>query len=182
MSLKSLISTGTKVWLDSIDPQLVRTNRERGITGATSNPIIIADIIKSGAFDGRIGELLDRGLDDDAIAWELTDGLVRRAQDVFLPAWERSRGDDGYVSFELDPLLEDADAPPHDVRVRRYIELGKRWSAGHSNRMIKVPATEAGLAALEELAAAGVTPPTREGARRLQERLQHLRLARRRVH
>jgi transaldolase len=159
MSLKSLISTGTKVWLDSIDPQLVKTNRDRGATGATSNPIIIADIIKAGAFDGRIGELLDKGLNDDAIAWELTDGLVRKAQDVFLPVWERTRGDDGYVSFELDPLLEDTGpgAPPHDVRVRRYVELGKRWSAGHSNRMIKVPATAAGLAALEELAAAGVT-------------------------
>ena len=42
-------------------------------------------------------------------------------------------------------------------RVERYIELGKQWSAGHQNRMIKVPATPAGLDALEELAAAGVT-------------------------
>src|SRR5205807_7152205 len=42
-------------------------------------------------------------------------------------------------------------------RIKKYIELGKKWSAGHKNRMIKVPATPAGLAALEELAAAGVT-------------------------
>jgi transaldolase len=41
--------------------------------------------------------------------------------------------------------------------VARYVELGKKWSAGHRNRMIKVPATPAGLAALEPLAAAGVT-------------------------
>ena len=159
MSLKSLIACGTKVWLDSVDPQLVDVNRRLGITGATSNTIIVSDIIKAGAFDGRIGELIDKGLNDDQIAWELTDGLVRKAQDVFLPVWERTRGDDGYVSFELDPLLEDVgpNAVPYDVRVRRYVELGRRWSAGHSNRMIKVPATDAGLAALEELAAAGVT-------------------------
>jgi transaldolase len=42
-------------------------------------------------------------------------------------------------------------------RTARYIELGKRWSKGHDNRMIKVPATEAGIAALEELCACGVT-------------------------
>ncbi len=42
-------------------------------------------------------------------------------------------------------------------KTRRYIELGKEWSHGHKNRMIKVPATHAGLAALPELAAAGVT-------------------------
>jgi len=87
----------------------------------------------------------------------LTDSLVHQAQEVFLPVWRATRGDDGYVSFELDPLLEDPDLNlPQGERTRRYIELGKRWSAGHPNRMIKVPATPAGFAALEELAAAGV--------------------------
>jgi transaldolase len=159
MSLKSLIATGTKVWLDSIDPKMVETNRRLGVSGATSNPIIISEIIKSGAFDDRIAAMLREGKGDDQIAWELTDELVRSAQKAFLPVWEQTRGDNGYVSFELDPLLEDTapGTPPHAERVRRYVELGKKWSAGHQNRMIKVPATEAGLAALEELAAAGVT-------------------------
>jgi transaldolase len=77
---------------------------------------------------------------------------------VFHPAWERSRGDDGYVSFELDPLLEDPklNVPPRD-RTAKYVELAKRWSAGHKNRMIKIPATDAGLDALEAVAAAGTT-------------------------
>jgi transaldolase len=160
MSLRSLIATGTKLWLDSIEPNEVKKNRALGATGATSNPIIIADIVKSGAFDDRIVSLMDRGLTDDAIAWELTDRLVTDAQQVFAPVWEQARGNNGYVSFELDPLLEDvAGAPPHAERVRRYVELGKKWSAGpaRKNRMIKIPATRAGLDALEELAAAGVT-------------------------
>ena len=158
MSLRSLIATGTKVWLDSIDPDLVRQNRAWGITGATSNPIIISDLIKSGRFDDEIARLIDTGADDEALAWQLTDRLVSEAQESFRDAWERSGGDDGYVSFELDPLLEDANKPiPHDEKVRRYVELGKRWAAGHENRMIKVPATAAGLDALEALAAAGVT-------------------------
>ena len=161
MSLRSLVAAGTKLWLDSIEPGEVKKNRALGASGATSNPIIIADIVKGGAFDDRILSLIDRGLDDDAIAWELTDQLVSDAQQVFLPVWEQTRGNDGYVSFELDPLLEDVggSAPAHAERVRRYVELGKQWSAGtgRKNRMIKVPATAAGLDSLEALAAAGVT-------------------------
>jgi len=156
--LKSLIATGTKLWLDSIDPDLVKANRAEGATGATSNPVIISDLIRTGRFDDDLQRLLDEGLSDDEVAWRITDQLVREAQQVFLPVWEEGKGNDGYVSFELDPLLEDPAANmPHAERVRRYIELGKRWSAGHKNRMIKVPATPAGLDALESLAAAGVT-------------------------
>ena len=62
------------------------------------------------------------------------------------------------MSFELDPLIEDEAAGlDSSERVRRYLELGEKWSAGHKNRMIKVPASAAGLDALEALAAAGVT-------------------------
>jgi transaldolase len=158
MSIQSLIATGTKLWLDSIDPKMVQENRALGASGATSNPIIIADIIKGGGYDPAISKLISQKLDDTAIAWQLTDQLVRDAQKVFLPSWQQTKGNDGYVSFELDPLLEDPhDAPPHAQRVQKYIELAKKWSAGHQNRMIKIPATAAGLDALEEVAAAGVT-------------------------
>lgn len=157
-SLKSLIATGTKLWLDSIDPDLVRANRAEGATGATSNPIIISDLIRTGRFDGQLHELLQKGLSDEEVAWQLTDRLVREAQSVFLPVWQETRGNDGYVSFELDPLLEDPELNlPVAERAERYVELGKQWSTGHQNRMIKIPATPAGLAALEPLAAAGVT-------------------------
>src|SRR5690606_26976640 len=100
-------------------------------------------------------ELLEKHTDEQ-IAWEMTDHFVRTAQEVFHPVWRETAGNDGWVSFELDPILEDpADAPEHEERVRRYIELGKQWGAKHENRMIKVPATKAGLAALEETDAAG---------------------------
>ncbi len=158
MSLKSLIGTGTKVWLDSIDPDLVARNRALGATGATSNPIIIADLIKTGRFDDDISEMLDEGKDDATIAWEMTDHLVHEGQEVFWPVWQQTKGNDGYVSFELDPLLEDVNHPtPRPQRVKRYVELARQWSRGHKNRMIKVPATAAGLDALEEIAAAGTS-------------------------
>ena len=158
MSLKSLIESGTKLWLDSVDPQLVDENFKLGVTGATSNPAIISGLIQSGRFDNQMLELIRKGLDDEAIAWELTDQLVSQAEKVFHPVWSKTSGDDGYVSFELNPLLEDPKTgPSHDERVAQYIALGKKWAEGHDNRMIKVPATPAGLAAVEELAAAGVT-------------------------
>ena len=155
--LQSLIDSGTKLWLDSVDPVLVKENLALGATGATSNPAIISGLIKTGRFDTQMQSLMNQGLNDEAVAWELTDGLVREAEKVFLPIWEKTAGNDGYVSFELNPLLEAADAPPHAERVAAYIESGKSWAAGHQNRMIKVPATAAGLEACEDLAAAGVT-------------------------
>src|SRR5213595_3267184 len=105
--LQSLIACGTKLWLDSIDPDLVKKNRALGATGATSNPIIISDLIQTGRFDADIKGFLAQGLDDEALAWALTDKLVKAAQAVFEPVWRETQGDNGWVSFELDPLLED---------------------------------------------------------------------------
>ncbi len=157
-SLRSLIACGTKLWLDSIDPDLVAKNRALGASGATSNPIIIADLIKTGRFDRDIEQFIEQKQTDEQIAWHMADKLVSEAQSVFRPTWEQTRGNDGYVSFELDPLLEDPElGPPHAERVKRYIALGKTWSTGQVNRMMKVPATPAGIDSLEELAAAGVT-------------------------
>jgi transaldolase len=157
--LASLIASGTKLWLDSVDPDLVRTNRALGATGATSNPIIISDLIKTGRFDDDLKALEKKqSIDAEAAAWQLTDQVVQAAQKVFFPVWEQTKGNDGYVSFELDPLLEDPSCKLSvEEKAARYLELGKKWAAGHRNRMIKVPATPGGLAALEELCAAGIT-------------------------
>ncbi len=156
--IKSLVEVGTKVWLDSIDPELVKSNRAKGATGATSNPIIISDLINTGRFDELMKSLFEKNLDDEAVAWAMTDKLVSDAQAVFKPVWSETKGNDGYVSFELDPLLEDVEKNyPHADRVKHYKDLGRKWSAGHQNRMMKVPATPAGIDALEDLAAAGLT-------------------------
>jgi transaldolase len=156
--LESLIASGTKLWLDSIDPVLVDENKALGATGATSNPIIVKGILATGRFDDEIAELLEAGEDDESVAWEMTNRLVKRAQEQFAGVHDRTDGNDGYVSFELDPLLEDVDCTlTESEKAARYVELGLRWAAQHDNRMIKVPGTPGGLAALEELAAAGVT-------------------------
>ena len=155
--LQSIVAAGTKLWLDSVDPDEIARNRAFGATGATSNPIIISDLLNTGRFDADIKALAAAGHDDEAIAWAMTDKLVKAAQDVFAPVWAETKGNDGWVSFELDPLLEDpARALPAVEKAAKYVELGKKWAAGHCNRMIKVPATDGGLLCLEELVAAGV--------------------------
>lgn len=156
--LRSLIDSGTRVWLDSVDPEEVIKNKAAGVTGCTSNPIIIAGLVASGRFDDQLNAFIEEGLDDDALTWAMTDYLVLEAQKEYEQVWSDTAGNDGWISFELDPLLEDT-ANPLSVAERsaKYVELGKKWNAGHKNRMIKVPATEAGLGALEELAAAGIT-------------------------
>lgn len=157
--LRSLIDSGTRVWLDSVDPEEVIKNKAAGVTGCTSNPSIIADIVNTGRFDDKINAFIADGIDDDEkLTWAITDYLVKEAQKEFSGVWADSAGNDGWISFELDPLLEDT-ANPLSVAERsaKYVELGKKWNQGHQNRMIKVPATEAGLGALEELAAAGIT-------------------------
>lgn len=157
-SIQSLIGSGTKLWLDSIDPDLVQENFAFGATGATSNPVIVGNLLTTGRFDERIKELFSEGLDNEAVAWQMTDRLVAEAQEVFLPIWEKTAGNDGYVSFELDPLIEDPELGlSDDEKAARYIELGTKWAEGHKNRMIKVPATSGGIAALEELCARGIT-------------------------
>ena len=156
--LESLVASGTKLWLDSVDPELLEKNLALGATGATSNPIIIADLIKKGGYDAIISELISEGFNDADVAWALTDHLVGQAQEALHDTWEETGCDDGWVSFELDPLIEDPELDlPHETRVRRYIDEGIEANEGQENRMIKVPATPAGLEALEDLCAAGVT-------------------------
>ncbi len=61
--LQSLVATGTKLWIDSVDPDEIANNRALGATGATSNPIIIADLIKTGRFDDELRMFAENGLD-----------------------------------------------------------------------------------------------------------------------
>ena len=66
--LQSVVASGTKLWLDSVDPDEITKNRTFGATGATSNPIIITDLIKTKRFDADIKAFAQAGLDDEAIA------------------------------------------------------------------------------------------------------------------
>ena len=96
-SIRSLISTGTKLYLDSVDPAEVDQNIEWGAVGATSNPAIISAIVKAGGLDRSIESLISEGHDDEAVAWALTDQLVIDAQRKFAGTNQQSSGNTGWV-------------------------------------------------------------------------------------
>jgi transaldolase len=156
--LGSLHDAGVSIWLDTLSRELLETREfarlidEDAVTGATSNPTIFAKAITgSDRYDGQLHELAESGVADlraAFVALALDD--VRAAADALRPAHGRSGGRDGFVSFECTPdLADDAQAT-----IAQALGLWERLAA--ANVMIKVPATEAGLPAIEELTRRGV--------------------------
>jgi transaldolase len=156
--LRSLRDAGVSIWLDTLSRDLLDSSaftslmRDCGVTGATSNPTIFAKAITgSERYDGQMRECVASGVRDPRdlfFALALED--VGRAADLLRPVYEASGGRDGFVSFECTPDLAD------DTRatIEQASELWRRLD--RPNVMIKVPATDAGVPAIEELTAAGI--------------------------
>ncbi len=158
--LKQLLGQGQSVWLDYIRRDLVRRGElkrlveEDGIRGVTSNPTIFEKAIAGSTdYDEALGALLaqDPRADVEKLYEPLAIEDIQMAADVLRPVYDESDGADGYVSLEVSPHLA------HDTE--RTISEAKRLRAavGRPNVMIKVPATPAGIPAIEELIAAGVS-------------------------
>ncbi|HEX2127529.1 MAG TPA: transaldolase family protein, partial [Thermoleophilaceae bacterium] len=156
--LNELSAAGVSIWLDKLSRDLLESGRferlqvERAVTGATSNPTIFAKAIGgSDRYDEQLASLLDAGVDDPREQFlELAMEDVRRAARTLRRVHDRSGGDDGFVSLEVTPDL----AYDTAATVTQASDLWRRLAA--PNVMIKVPATEPGVAAVEELTAAGV--------------------------
>jgi transaldolase len=132
------------------DGTLERYIDELSVTGLTSNPTIFDKAIGAGhAYDEQIAELAGRGLEDEALFFELALTDLRRAAKLFEPINERTDDVDGWVSLEVSPLYaDDAEATIAQVR-----ELHAKADC---NVFIKIPGTEAGRTAIEESIFAGV--------------------------
>ena len=158
--LKELLKQGQSVWLDYIRRDLLRRGElkrlveEDGIRGVTSNPTIFEKAIAGSTdYDEALGALLaqDPRADVEKLYEPLAIEDIQMAADVLRPVYDESDGADGFVSLEVSPHLA------HDTE--RTISEAKRLRAavGRPNVMIKVPATPAGIPAIEELIAAGVS-------------------------
>jgi transaldolase len=155
--LERLRAAGVSIWLDSLSRDLLESGRfedhvrERGVTGVTANPTILERALAdSSAYDGQLRRLAVQGASAKAAFFDLALEDVRRAAELLLPAHANSGGRDGFVSFEVTPdLAHDPAGTIHQaLAVRRRLDL--------PNVMIKVPATEAGLTAIERLTSFGV--------------------------
>lgn len=148
---------GQSPWLDYIhrgmiaSGELGRRIAEDGIRGVTSNPTIFEKAVSSGHdYDAQIFALARAGTPlPEAYKAIVTDD-IRAAADVLRPVHDATRGDDGYVSLEVDPDLA-RDTKATIARARELFD-----AVGRPNVMIKIPGTKEGLPAVEETIASGV--------------------------
>ncbi|MFA6149472.1 MAG: transaldolase [bacterium] len=155
--LVALGRAGQSPWLDYIhrgmiaSGELGRRISEDGIRGVTSNPTIFEKAVSSGHdYDDQIRALARAGTAlPDAYMAIVTDD-IRATADVLRPVYDESRGNDGYVSLEVDPDR----ARDTKATISRARELFD--AVGRPNVMIKIPGTKEGLPAVEETIAAGI--------------------------
>lgn len=154
-----LIQCGQSVWLDSISRGLItggelqRLIERDGVTGVTSNPTIFAKALTSGSdYDQSFTEIirLHPDISDAALAERLMIEDIQMAADLLRPVFDRTRGTDGFVSLEVSPTCAgNTEATIAEAR-RLWFDVARL------NVMIKVPATGAGISAVEVLTAQGI--------------------------
>jgi transaldolase len=148
---------GVSLWLDKISKPLLDSGTlahyidELSITGLTSNPTLFEQALGEGkAYDEAIAAGVAADLEGEELFFELALDDLRRAADLFRPAFDASDGADGYVSLEISPLL--ADNAAHAIRAAD--RLFRR--ADRPNLFIKIPGTAEGVLAIEEVIFDGV--------------------------
>jgi transaldolase len=155
--LKKLETLGQSIWLDYIRRDLIasgelrRLIEEDGLRGMTSNPSIFEKAIaESHIYDQDIRDMSLKKKDVKAIYEALSQRDVQNAADEFRSVYEKTDGEDGYVSLEVNPHLA------HDTK--GTIEEARRlWAAlNRPNVFIKVPATSDGLPAIQQLISEGI--------------------------
>ena len=155
--LRQIEELGQAIWIDNLNRDLLdggtlrRLIEEDGISGVTSNPTIFEKGMgHSDRYDDAFREVASETGDPQEIFERLALRDVRDAADLLRPVFDGTEGQDGYVSFELPAALAD-DAEGSIEQALRLQELIDR-----ANVLIKVPGTEAGVRAFEELTARGV--------------------------
>src|ERR687886_1811441 len=154
--LHQLADHGQSVWIDFLSRQLLQSGelarmmREDAVVGVTSNPTIFQKAISQGnAYDDQLRACLDELTDLKEIFLHLTRSDVSDACDLLRSVWDEGKGQDGYVSWEVDPnLAYDRDATFEEAK--RLHSLVER-----PNLHVKIPATEPGLGAIEDMIALG---------------------------
>src|SRR3954465_3442815 len=154
--LQQLGEHGTSVWIDYLSRKFVKDGElaglvKRGVVGVTSNPTIFQGAIAEGdAYAAQIRELSAGHEDPKEIFWLLARDDIRDACDVLRSVWDEGNGKDGWVSLEVDPTLA-YDAETTASEAKRLHALVDR-----PNLFIKIPATLAGIDAIEETIAIGI--------------------------
>src|SRR5919198_1954053 len=155
-NLHKLSALGQSVWIDYLSRDLLQTGelermmRDAAVVGVTSNPTIFQKAISQGTrYDEQLKECLDQLDDDKEIYLHLTRDDIANACDVLRPVWDEGRGQDGYVSWEVDPTLAYDRTATYEEAQRLHGLIEK------PNLYVKIPATKPGLGAIEDMIADG---------------------------
>ena len=146
-------TTPTSLWNDSADIDELNYAIENGAVGATCNPVIAVGILKKemALWRPRIQELLRElpRATEDEIGWKLIEEMSVRAAKLLEPAFAAHAGRNGRLSIQTDPrLFRDTGA---------IVDQGMRFSALAPNMIVKISATKAGIAAIEEATYRGIS-------------------------
>jgi len=154
--LHQLSELGQSVWIDFLSRHMLRSGElarmmeEDAVVGVTSNPTIFQKAISEGdLYDDQLREVLAEEDDAKEVFLRLAVKDVRDACDLLRKVWDGGGGQDGYVSIEVDPNLA-YDTEGTIAEAQRLHELVDR-----PNCFVKIPATEPGLPAIEEMIARG---------------------------
>jgi transaldolase len=154
--LHELSEHGQSVWVDSLSREWLRTGflrrliDEDAVVGVTSNPTIFQKAMSEGDwYDDQLREVLREVDDLREVFYRLAVTDIVEACDVLRPIWDEGKGQDGYVSLEVDPALAyDSDATLEQaLRFHEWVD--------RPNLFVKIPATEPGLQPIEESIARG---------------------------
>lgn len=145
-------TTPTDFWNDSCSIEELTYAIENGAVGATTNPTIVGDVLKKelSLWRPRIVEIIAGNptwIEDD-VTWKLNEEMAVRGTELLRPVFERERGLKGRLSIQTNPKFYRS--------ARRIVEQGLHFETLAPNLQIKVPATAAGIEAIEELTSAGV--------------------------
>jgi transaldolase len=158
-ALAQLTAAGVAIWLDDISRERLATGnlemlmRDLHVRGVTSNPTIFAKALSSGsAYDDQVADLALRGVSVEEASRAITTYDIRWACDVLRPVYDATNGLDGRVSLEVDPRIA------NDTTGKTFAEAKTLWwMVDRPNLFIKIPATEAGLPAITQSLAAGIS-------------------------
>jgi transaldolase len=156
--LRLLSEAGVAVWLDDLSRDRITTGgladliRDRSVVGITTNPTIFQKAISgSDLYNPQLKDLAVRGVDVGEALRSITAKDVRDACDILRPAYDASDGVDGRVSIEVDPRI--SGSTEKTIAEARALW----WLVDRPNLYIKIPATLAGLPAISQALAEGIS-------------------------
>jgi len=155
--IQKINKLGQSIWLDSISRGIINNGKlssmiSEGISGITSNPAIFQKALSSeDTYDEDIKSLVNSGENDAKnIFQNLSIKDISDACELLKPLYEKTKGQDGFVSIEIDPKF--ANDTKNSINEGIYLHK----SIGQPNVMIKVPGTEAGMPVIEHLISLGI--------------------------